>query len=133
VTAFLVGMGEGSYFGFSNMQDKKDPYDMGGWYDASWTYFDLYDQLKTGKPLGPAQSSGNRMKFKREFVNGNVTIDCSSGAYSLSFPHSDIDISVQPSISLVDLVKSQERSISQGKCLFIHGIRRCFARNYVGL
>lgn len=39
--------------------------DMGGWADISWKYHEQYDNLRTGKPLGPGQAiDDEEMKFK---------------------------------------------------------------------
>eukprot|EP00008_Paramoeba_atlantica_P010519 CAMPEP_0201492094 /NCGR_PEP_ID=MMETSP0151_2-20130828/32075_1 /ASSEMBLY_ACC=CAM_ASM_000257 /TAXON_ID=200890 /ORGANISM="Paramoeba atlantica, Strain 621/1 / CCAP 1560/9" /LENGTH=408 /DNA_ID=CAMNT_0047878757 /DNA_START=88 /DNA_END=1312 /DNA_ORIENTATION=+ len=81
MAAFLVASGEGSFFGFSNMQDPQDEYGLGGWADVSWDYFDQYDDIVSGKPLGPPlQDNG---VFHRVFENGLVKVDCKRGRYDL--------------------------------------------------
>ncbi len=80
MAAFLVSMGEGSYFGFSDMQN--DP-EGGGWFDVSWDWHQQYEQVATGRPLGPATISNNGMTFTRQFENRTVWVNCSDGTYSL--------------------------------------------------
>ena len=80
MAAFLVSMGKGSYFGFSDMQN--DP-EGGGWFDVSWDWHNQYDQIITGEPLGPATVSNNGMTFTREFQNRTVWVNCADGTYSL--------------------------------------------------
>eukprot|EP00466_Bigelowiella_natans_P014455 jgi/Bigna1/67234/fgenesh1_pg.3_\ len=127
IAGFLVGMGKGSYFGFSNMQDKDDPYAMGGWYDSSWKYYSQYDQLRTGKPEGPAEMGADKMFFRRTFKNGNVSLDCRTGAYNLSFPASGLESHLDnPSTKKAMLLPS----LRKGTCVMIHGIKRCFTRDF---
>eukprot|EP00911_Craspedida_sp_UC1_P001543 UC1_evm1s1165 len=45
MAAFLVGVGKGSYFGFSNMELPGD--ELGGWGDIAWDYFAQYDSVIT--------------------------------------------------------------------------------------
>lgn len=80
MAAFLVSMGPGSYFGFSDMQTDAEG---GGWFDVSWDYHAQFDNVVTGAPTGPATVSANGMIFTREFANGTVWVDCSNGTYSL--------------------------------------------------
>ena len=80
IAAFLVSMGPGSYFGFSNMQN--DP-ELGGWGDVSWEYHSQYDSIVTGAPKGEVQISNNGMTFTREFENGMVWVNCADGSYSI--------------------------------------------------
>lgn len=82
IAAFLVSMGPGSYFGFSDMQN--DP-EGGGWFDISWDWQSQYDSIVTGTPRGSATVSSDGMRFTREFENGTVWVDCSNGTYSLGF------------------------------------------------
>lgn len=82
IAAFLVSMGPGSYYGFSDMQN--DP-EGGGWFDQSWDYHAQFDQIVTGAPLGAATVSQNGMRFSRDFENGSVWVDCSTGTYELRF------------------------------------------------
>ena len=81
MAAFLVSMGPGSYFGFSNMQN--DP-EGGGWFDVSWDYFSQYDTIITGQPIGDVQISNNGMTFTRQFANGTVWVNCADGTYSIN-------------------------------------------------
>lgn len=80
MAAFLVSMGKGSYFGFSDMQN--DP-EGGGWFDVSWDWHRQYEQIVTGAPLGPASVSNHGMTFTREFANRTVWVNCADGTYSL--------------------------------------------------
>mgnify|MGYP006266117463 CR=1 FL=1 len=80
IAAFLVSMGPGSYFGFSNMQN--DP-ELGGWGDVSWEYHSQYDTIETGNPIGEVQLSNDGMTFTREFDNGTVWVNCADGTYSI--------------------------------------------------
>jgi len=80
IAAFLVSMGEGSYFGFSDMQS--DP-EGGGWFDVSWEYHDQYDDIVTGNPIGDVQISNNGMTFTRAFENGTVWLNTADGTYNL--------------------------------------------------
>jgi len=80
MAAFLVSMGPGSYFGFSNMQN--DP-ELGGWGDVSWEYHSQYDTIVTGDPIGEVQISNDGMTFTREFENGMVWVNCADGTYSV--------------------------------------------------
>lgn len=80
IAAFLVSMGPGSYFGFSNMQN--DP-ELAGWGDVSWEYHSQYDSIVTGDPIGDVQISNNGMTFTREFENGMVWVNCANGEYSI--------------------------------------------------
>ena len=57
----------------------------GGWFDVSWPYYDTYDDLVTGPPVGPPTVSADGMRFTRDFQNGSVTVDCSDGTYALDF------------------------------------------------
>lgn len=81
IAAFLVSMGEGSYFGFSDMQN--DP-ELGGWGDISWEYEPQYDTVVTGSPIGAVQISNNGMTFTRTFENGTVWVNCADGTYGIS-------------------------------------------------
>ena len=80
IAAFLVSMGPGSYFGFSNMQN--DP-ELAGWGDVSWEYHSQYDSIVTGDPIGDVHVSNNGMTFTREFENGMVWVNCTDGSYSI--------------------------------------------------
>lgn len=80
VAAFLVSMGEGSYFGFSDMQN--DP-EGGGWFDVSWNYEPQFDNTVTGNPIGDVQISNNGMTFTRTFENGTVWVNCADGTYQI--------------------------------------------------
>ncbi len=80
IAAFLVAMGQGSYFGFSDMESDSEG---GGWFDVSWPYYEIYDDLVSGTPLGPPTVSANGMSFSREFANGSVSVDCSTGDYEI--------------------------------------------------
>ncbi|WP_432664737.1 putative glycoside hydrolase [Wukongibacter baidiensis] len=80
IAAFLVSMGEGSYFGFSDMQS--DP-EGAGWFDVSWEYHDQYDDIITGKPIGDVRVSNDGMTFTRTFENGTVWVNCADGTYSI--------------------------------------------------
>ncbi|MBL4664176.1 MAG: hypothetical protein JKY22_11635 [Flavobacteriaceae bacterium] len=81
MAAFLVSMGPGSYFGFSDMQS--DP-EGGGWFDESWEYHKQYDAIVTGSPIGDVQISNNGMTFTRTFENGIIWVNCADGTYSIS-------------------------------------------------
>ena len=81
IAAFLVSMGEGSYFGFSDMQN--DP-ELGGWGDISWGYESQYDTIITGNPIGNVQVSNNGMTFSRTFQNGTVWVNCADGTYNIN-------------------------------------------------
>ncbi|NET32104.1 MAG: hypothetical protein F6K19_08880 [Cyanothece sp. SIO1E1] len=80
MAAFLVSMGPGSYFGFSDMQS--DP-EGGGWFDISWDYFQQYDSIITGEPIGETVISNNGMTFTRRFENGTVWVNCANGTYNI--------------------------------------------------
>lgn len=80
MAAFLVSMGPGSYFGFSDMQN--DP-EGGGWFDQSWEWQTQYDRIVTGEPMGSATISADGMVFTRQFENGTVWVNCTDGTYSL--------------------------------------------------
>ncbi|MEM1340662.1 MAG: hypothetical protein AAGF96_23110 [Bacteroidota bacterium] len=80
MAAFLVAMGPGSYFGFSDMQN--DP-ELGGWGDISWDYFAQYDDIVTGQPIGDVQVGNDGMIFTRQFENGKVSVNCADGTYSI--------------------------------------------------
>lgn len=80
IAAFLVSMGPGSYFGFSDMQSDAEG---GGWFDVSWDYHPQYDGIVTGAPVGPPMVSNGGMTFTREFENGTVWVNCANGTYSL--------------------------------------------------
>jgi len=47
VASFLIAMSPGSFFGFSNMEAESEG---GGWFDESWDYYSLYDEIVTGEP-----------------------------------------------------------------------------------
>jgi len=81
MAAFLVSMGPGSYFGFSDMQS--DP-EGGGWFDESWEYHDQYNTIVTGSPIGDVQISNNGMTFTRTFENGNIWVNCADGTYGIN-------------------------------------------------
>ncbi len=81
MAAFLVSMGPGSYFGFSDMQN--DP-EGGGWFDVSWDYHQQYDNIATGKPVGTVEVSNNGMTFTRAFENGTVWVNCADGTYAIN-------------------------------------------------
>jgi len=83
IAAFLVSMGPGSYFGFSDMQDDSEG---GGWFDVSWDYHSQYDTIVTGRPLGEVEISEDGMTFTRNFENGTVWVNAADGTY-------DIDLS----------------------------------------
>lgn len=80
MAAFLVSMGPGSYFGFSDMQSDTEG---GGWFDVSWEWHSQYENLQTGAPLGPPTVSENGMRFTRQFENRTIWVDCATGTYSL--------------------------------------------------
>jgi hypothetical protein len=65
LAAFLVVMGEYSYFGYSN--DTR-------WVDSDWAWHSEYDRVY-GAPTGPAAFDG-RFGFTREFAHASVTVDC---------------------------------------------------------
>jgi hypothetical protein len=81
MAAFLVSMGPGSYFGYSNMQAEPEG---GGWFDESWQYYEQYDTTVTGMPIGEASVSNNGMTFTRKFENGEVWINVANGTYALN-------------------------------------------------
>lgn len=82
IAAFLVSMSPGSYFGFSDMQS--DP-EGGGWFDESWEFHEIYDDLVTGAPLGEVEVSEDAMTFRREFENGSAMVNVADGTYRLDF------------------------------------------------
>ena len=82
VAAFLVAMSPGSFYGFSNMEAEPEG---GGWFDDSWDYHPLYDEIGTGEPLAPVEVSDDGMRFFREFDNGSVSVDLATGEYTLDF------------------------------------------------
>ena len=82
IAAFLVSMGPGSYFGFSDMQS--DP-EGGGWFDESWEFHDIYDDLVTGAPIGEVEILEDATVFRREFENGSVMVNVANGTYRLDF------------------------------------------------
>lgn len=79
IAAFLVSMGPGSYFGFSDMQSDEEG---GGWFDISWDHFAQYDQIVTGEPIGVAIISADGMSFTRMFQNGRVSVNAATGDYA---------------------------------------------------
>lgn len=81
IAAFLVSMGPGSYFGFSNMQN--DP-ELAGWGDVSWEYHSQYDSIVTGAPIGEVNISNDGMTFTRQFENGTVWVNCADGTYGIN-------------------------------------------------
>ncbi|HAA13305.1 MAG TPA: hypothetical protein DCE41_17100, partial [Cytophagales bacterium] len=81
MAAFLVAMGPGSYFGFSDMQN--DP-EGAGWFDVSWDYHPQFDRIVTGNPVGEVQVSNSGMTFTRQFENGTVWVNCADGTYGLA-------------------------------------------------
>ena len=81
MAAFLVSMGPGSYFGFSDMQN--DP-EGGGWFDVSWNYESQYDTIVTGNPIGDVQVSNNGMTFTRTFEKGIIWVNCADGTYEIN-------------------------------------------------
>ena len=82
VAAFLVAMSPGSFYGFSNMEAEPEG---GGWFDDSWDYHPLYDEIETGEPVAPVEVSDDGMRFFREFDNGSVSVDLATGEYTLDF------------------------------------------------
>jgi hypothetical protein len=82
MAAFLVSMGKGSYFGFSDMQS--DPEGGAGWFDQSWAYHQRYDNIQTGRPLGPVRVSNNGMIFTRTFENGTVWVNAANGTADIA-------------------------------------------------
>ena len=80
MAAFLVSMGPGSYFGFSDMQAEPEG---GGWFDESWRYYEQYDRIVTGRPLGEAVVSNDGMTFTRRFEHGTVSVNVADGSYTL--------------------------------------------------
>lgn len=82
VAAFLVSMGPGSYFGFSDMQSDAEG---GGWFDESWEHFALYDEIVTGRPIGETAVSKDGMRFTRVFENGVASVNVADGTYRLDF------------------------------------------------
>lgn len=85
IAAFLVSYGEGSYYGFSDMEN--DP-ECGGWCIPSWEYHNQYDAIVTGKPLGAATQSTNDAdddddgyEFTRYFENGMIKVNVATGTY----------------------------------------------------
>lgn len=82
VAAFLIAMSPGSFFGFSNMEAESEG---GGWFDQSWDYHSLYDEIVTGRPIAETEISEDRMQFSRDFENGSVFIDVMTGEYELNF------------------------------------------------
>ena len=80
MAAFLVSMGPGSYFGFSDMQAEPEG---GGWFDESWRYYEQYDRVATGRPLGEAVVSNDGMTFTRRFEHGTVSVNVADGSYTL--------------------------------------------------
>ncbi len=84
IAAFLVTMGPGDYFGFSNMEAEPEG---GGWFDESWVYHDIYDTIRTGAPLGPPIERMDGNVFVRRFERGTVSIDTHAGTYDLDFQY----------------------------------------------
>mmetsp|Transcript_20584 Transcript_20584/g.33414 ORF Transcript_20584/g.33414 Transcript_20584/m.33414 type:complete len:613 (+) Transcript_20584:46-1884(+) len=82
MAAFLIGMGNGSYFSFSNMNHPDDTYQFGGWADVSWSYYPQYN-MRVGRPVGEVQVSNNDYVFFRQFEFANVSVDCYNGNYSI--------------------------------------------------
>jgi hypothetical protein len=80
IAAFLVSMGPGSYFGFSDMQND---YEGGGWFDVSWEYHSQYDTIVTGRPVGEVETGEHGMTFTRRFENGTVWVDAADGSYQI--------------------------------------------------
>jgi len=83
IAAFLTVAGHGSYFGFSDMEDPDDEYELGSWADSSWSYFPQYDSIQTGPPLGDAVLTNNNRRFTREFEKMTVMADCDKGEHLL--------------------------------------------------
>lgn len=81
IAAFLVSMGPGSYFGFSDMQN--DP-EGGGWFDVSWDYHPQYETIITGQPVGDVEISADGMTFTRTFQNGTVWVNVADGSYEIN-------------------------------------------------
>lgn len=81
IAAFLVSMGPGSYFGFSDMQN--DP-EGGGWFDVSWDHHPQYNTVVTGQPVGDVEVSQNGMVFTRRFENGTVWVNAADGTYQIN-------------------------------------------------
>ena len=80
IAAFLVSMGTGSYFGFSDMQNDAEG---GGWFDVSWEYHSQYDTIVTGRPVGEVEISDDGMTFTRTFENGTVWVNAADGSYEI--------------------------------------------------
>jgi hypothetical protein len=80
IAAFLVSMGPGSYFGFSDMQNDAEG---GGWFDVSWEYHSQYDTIVTGRPVGEVKISDDGMSFTRAFENGTVWVNAADGSYEI--------------------------------------------------
>ena len=80
IAAFLVSMGPGSYFGFSDMQNDAEG---GGWFDVSWDYHAQYDTIVTGPPVGEVEISEDGMVFTRTFENGTVRVNAADGSYEI--------------------------------------------------
>ncbi len=130
MAAFLVSAGEGSYFGFSNMQDPNDKYQMGGWNDVSWQWHDQYADIgAVGHPLGPASVDNAKMVFKREFENGSAQVDCATGSYSLQFRAFNKSMGALDGIGAGSAVGQGENGVSgPGRirgCFELHGMHRC--------
>jgi hypothetical protein len=80
IVAFLVSMGPGSYFGFSDMQNDAEG---GGWFDVSWEYHSQYDTIVTGRPVGEVEISDDGVVFTRTFENGTVWVNAADGSYEI--------------------------------------------------
>ncbi len=83
MAAFLIGMGPGSYFGFSEMNSPCDTIGLGGWADCSWPYYNEFD-LIPGTPIGDPVVSANKYRFTRSFTNIDVMVDCNTGDASIT-------------------------------------------------
>ena len=48
-----------------------------------WPYYESYDDLVTRAPSGPPMVLADGMSLSREFANGSVSVDCSTGDYEI--------------------------------------------------
>jgi len=78
VAAFLVSFGRGSYYGFFDIENDDE---CGGCSASSWPYLPLYDEIRTGKPLGDAEIGDGGYTFTRKFERGTVMVNAADGTY----------------------------------------------------
>lgn len=79
IAAFLVAMGEYSYFQTSSSIVGGDP-----WTDSGWCWHPLYD-LECGSPKGTAAKDGSGV-WHRSFANCTVSLNQRTNEYAIRGP-----------------------------------------------